>query len=240
MNFRVACLCILFFLTCQLGAAANVPSSARSRGVVGKVGPRVSKEMEAKGLMLGAPIFIRIFKQPGTLELWVKNGNRFDLFRTYPVCKFSGDIGPKLKEGDGQAPEGVYLVTPHAMNPNSSYHLSFNLGYPNKFDRFHGRTGSALMVHGRCVSIGCYAMGDPAIEEIWTVASQALAEGQRYFQVECYPFVMTSANLEKQRKNRWYSFWSDLKPIYDAFEKTRVPSEVKVVKGRYQLGAKDK
>jgi murein L,D-transpeptidase YafK len=200
-----------------------VPSSERSRAAVARVEPRLKQALAKQGLELGAPVFIRIFKQPAVLELWIEKTNSFHLFRTYPICAFSGALGPKLKEGDRQAPEGFYFVRPEQMNPNSRYHLSFNLGYPNAFDRHHGRTGSALMVHGECASIGCYAMGNDAIEEIWTICTRAMENGQPFFRVHCFRFPLTPDNLKRHSKSSWREFWQEIKPIYDRFEETRIP-----------------
>jgi len=179
---------------------------------------------------------MRIFKQEKVLELWIRGRDgRFVLFFSYPVCYFSGNLGPKLKVGDRQSPEGFYTVPASALNPYSSYHLSFNLGYPNAFDRSHGRTGSALMVHGDCVSIGCYAMTDPLIEEIYTLADAALRNGQPAFQVHVFPFRMTAETLARQRRSSWYSFWENLKQGYDLFERDRVPPAVSVRDQRYRF-----
>ncbi|WHI53155.1 L,D-transpeptidase family protein [Microbulbifer sp. MLAF003] len=137
-------------------------------------------ELTAQNLEYGAPIFIRIFKGSSTLELWMEsNDGRFKLFKEYEICAYSGDLGPKEQEGDLQSPEGFYFVNAGRLNPWSQFHLSFNLGYPNKYDRMQGRTGSALMVHGDCVSIGCYAMTDTNINEIYTLATEALKGGSR-------------------------------------------------------------
>ena len=214
---------------------AEVPSSARSREVVNRVEPRLNGDLEKLGLTNGSPVFI--FKEPAKLELWMEKGAKYRLFRTYDICKFSGGFGPKIKEGDGQAPEGCYSIAAGQMNPNSSYHLSFNLGFPNAFDRDHGRTGSALMVHGKCASIGCYAMGDEAIEEIWTLCVRALEKGQRSFQAHCFPFPLTAANLKRHEGNAWIEFWKELEPVYSMFEKTRVPPRVVVRQGKYELEA---
>lgn len=194
---------IALFLTLLNTAALGdkVPSSPRSKQVIAALRPKLVKQLEPMALQIGSPLYIRLFKEPGILEIWLKKGPRFHLFKTYPICNFSGGIGPKLKEGDKQAPEGFYAITAKAMNPNSSYHLSFNLGFPNSYDRFHKRTGNHLMVHGECVSIGCFAMGNEAIEEIWTLAQQALDSGQQEIQVSIFPFPLTSANLELHAKS---------------------------------------
>jgi len=181
-----------------------------------------------------APIFIRIFKQSGELELWMKNRTKkWALVKTYPICYFSGFLGPKLKEGDKQSPEGFYKVSARAMNPNSTYHLSFNLGFPNRYDRANGRTGSYLMVHGNCVSIGCYAMTDEKIEEIYTLGLAAFKGGQKTFPVHIFPFRMTDENMAAHQGSQWVDFWNNLKQGYDIFENDKVVPKVSVAKKRY-------
>ena len=201
--------------------------------VIERVTPSLEKSLRERQLRLGAPIFIRIFKAEEELEVWFDDGEKFQRYRTYPICTYSGDLGPKLREGDYQSPEGFYFVTPGQMNPRSRFHLSFNLGYPNAYDRYHDRTGSALMVHGQCVSIGCYAMTDPVIEEIYTAADAALRQGQPFFRVHIFPFRMTTENMERHRRSRWYDFWENLKEGYDFFERSGRPPNVEVHQGRY-------
>ena len=192
--------------------------------------------MRAKGLRWGAPVFIRIFKEEKELELWVDDGKVFKHFKTWPICKYSGKLGPKLKEGDQQAPEGFYFVPRSRMNPRSRFHLSFNLGYPNTYDRAHKRTGSALMVHGNCVSIGCYAMTNARIEEIYSLCDAALKGGQRFFRVHIFPFRMTEANMKRHAQSKWIEEWYNLKQGYDWFEKSKRPPNVTVSARRYLFG----
>ncbi len=190
------------------------------------------------GMTQDAPIFVRIFKEESQLEIWKQKADgRFHHFKTYPICTWSGELGPKLREGDKQSPEGFYRVTAGQMNPNSQFHLAFNLGYPNAFDRAHGRTGSALMVHGKCASAGCYAMTDALIEEIYALAREAFRGGQRDFHVHAFPFRMTDENMKRHSKNRWYSFWKTLKPGYDDFERTRMTPEIYVCSKQYLVNA---
>ncbi len=190
------------------------------------------------GMRQESSILVRIFKQEAELEIWKqKDDGRFHLFKTYPICNYSGDLGPKLKQGDKQAPEGFYTVSPGRMNPNSNFHLSFNLGYPNKYDAAHGRTGAHLMVHGDCSSAGCYAMTDAVIEEIYALAREAFEGGQREFHVHAFPFRMTDANMARYEGHRWYGFWQTLKDGYDAFEQTRVQPSVTVCEKRYVVNA---
>jgi murein L,D-transpeptidase YafK len=230
-------LALLLVLGSSPAMTAEVPSSPRSREAADRVQPGLEKDLARKGLALGSPIFLRIFKDTSELELWVRGKERFELFRTYPICTFSGDLGPKQQAGDMQAPEGFYRITPRQMNPMSRFHLSFDLGYPNAYDQAWGRTGSALMIHGNCVSIGCYAMTDPSIEEIWTLAAAALRSGQGSIAVHIFPFRMTAERLEANRASEWFDFWSNLKEGYDRFEKERVPPQVSVRGRRYQVMA---
>lgn len=189
--------------------------------------------LAAKELEAGAPIFMRIFKRDFELELWILRDGRFHRFATYPICLWSGHLGPKHKEGDRQSPEGFYTVDSTALNPASKYHRSFNLGFPNTFDRAHGRTGSFLMVHGGCASIGCYAMTDAVIEEIWALVTAALKSGQERFQVQVFPFRMTERNMALHARSSDAPFWQQLKQGYDLFEDSRLLPRVSVCQGRY-------
>ncbi len=172
-----------------------------------------------KGMDQGAPIFVRIFKEESELEVWkARDDGRFYHFKTYPICNWSGDLGPKTEMGDRQAPEGFYTVSATQLNPNSQYYLAFNIGYPNAYDRSLRRTGQSLMVHGKCKSAGCYAMTDALIEEIYGLAREALKGGQESFQVHAFPFRMTEANMARFRSNPNYKFWRTLKQGYDFFE----------------------
>ncbi|MBT3071556.1 hypothetical protein KKP04_11835 [Rhodomicrobium sp. Az07] len=188
-----------------------------------------------KGMRSDAPIFIRIFKEESELEVWKFRDGRFQHFRTYPICAWSGTLGPKIQTGDKQAPEGFYTVTRGQMNPRSNFYLAFNLGYPNVHDQANGHTGSALMVHGNCKSAGCYAMTDAYIEEIYILAREAFDAGQTKFHVQAFPFRMTAANMAKHSDNPWYPFWLRLKEGYDSFEITGKPPLVKVCGKQYQV-----
>jgi len=195
----------------------------------------VDEELAARGLARGVPVYLRIFKEEHELELWVSGENGYSLLRTYPICAWSGTLGPKLQEGDGQSPEGFYRVRRRDLNPNSQFHLSFNLGFPNAYDRAHGRTGSYLMVHGNCVSIGCYAMTDEVIETIYGVVEAALKSGQGHVPVHVFPFRMTQANLDRHAGSQWFAFWLNLKQGYDAFEAERLPPKVRVQGKTYRV-----
>ncbi|ESQ78164.1 murein L,D-transpeptidase family protein [Asticcacaulis sp. YBE204] len=196
----------------------------------------IRADMSRAGLTVGSPILIRIFKESDELELWVKSGATYRLYKTFKICAWSGKLGPKQKEGDGQSPEGFYTVARPQMKPDSRYHLAFNLGYPNAHDRANGYTGSFLMVHGNCASIGCYAMTDKGIEEIWLLADEALKGGQSAFQVHSFPFRMTDAHMQRHAKSEWIGFWRDLKAGHDVFDRRKTDLHVTVVNRRYSVG----
>jgi len=216
-------------------AGGSIPSNSRSREAISRVKPQIEKDFANKNIKFGAPIYIRIFKEEKELEIWISQNKRFTLLKKYPICTYgSGSLGPKTRQGDGQAPEGFYYVKPNKLNPVSNFHLSFNLGYPNKYDRIHQRTGGALMVHGNCVSIGCYAMTDKKIEEIYAIADAALRNGQSFFRAHIFPFRMTIENMQRHRNSKWYLFWRNLKEGYDFFEKDgNTPPNVEVENRRY-------
>jgi murein L,D-transpeptidase YafK len=200
--------------------------------------PQIVAEIEKNDMSKDSPVLIRIFKEEAELEVWKqKRDGRFALLKTYPICRWSGELGPKIKEGDRQAPEGFYTIAPGQMNPLSNYYLAFNMGYPNAFDRAHGRTGSQLMVHGDCSSRGCYAMTDEQIGEIYALAREAFFGGQRAFQVQAYPFRMTPLNMAKHRNNPNMAFWKMLKRGYDHFEVTHLEPKVDVCEKRYVFNA---
>jgi len=232
------------FLTAVI--AVCVVASAAALAGCGEFSPPYMKPLSAqtrallaaKGMTEDQPILIRIFKAESELEVWKqKDDGHFYLFKTYPICAYSGTLGPKIEQGDRQAPEGFYLVDSDQLNPLSKYHLSFNVGFPNAYDRALGRTGSNLMVHGDCTSAGCYAMTDAVIEEIYILARDALAAGQKSFQLQAFPFRMTAANMAEHRNDKWYDFWVNLKQGYDYFETTRLAPKLAVCGGHYIVNA---
>jgi murein L,D-transpeptidase YafK len=185
-----------------------------------------------------APIYVRIFKEESRLEVWKqRRDGKYGLLKSYDICKWSGELGPKVVEGDRQAPEGFYTVTPAQMNPQSSYYLAFNIGYPNTFDKAHGRTGKHLMVHGACSSAGCYSMTDEQVEEIFALARDSFRGGQTAFQVHAFPFRMTPENMARHRDDPNFEFWQNLKRGYDHFEVTQRVPDVEVCDRRYVFDA---
>ncbi len=191
-------------------------------------------QMADLGMDESAPVLMRIFKEENAFEVWKQDrSGRYALLKEYEICQWSGELGPKFKEGDRQAPEGYYAITPGLMNPNSSYHLAFNTGYPNAFDSAHGRTGTHLMVHGACSSRGCYAMSDEQIQEIYAIARDAFRGGQKSFQLAAYPFRMTPENMARHLDSPHMPFWRMLKEGYDHFELTRAEPRVDVCGRKY-------
>jgi len=195
--------------------------------------------MSQKGMTTAAPIFIRIFKEESELEVWkARDDGHYYHFKTYPICNWSGDLGPKLEAGDRQAPEGFYNISSGQLNPNSNYYLSFNVGFPNAYDRAFGRTGSAVMVHGNCKSAGCYAMTDALVEEIYGMVRDAIAGGEKQIPLHAFPFRMTPENMKRHQGAAWMAFWKQLKQGYDYFETTRQPPSVAVCSKQYVVNAR--
>jgi murein L,D-transpeptidase YafK len=199
---------------------------------------RMLADIDDKNMAKESPILVRIFKQESELEVWKEDKTgRFALLKTYPICRWSGDLGPKIKQGDRQAPEGFYTITPGLMNPNSNYYLAINTGFPNAYDRANGRTGAFLMIHGDCSSAGCYAMTDEQVAEIYALARESFFGGQRSFQIQAYPFKMTPLNMAKHRNSPNMAFWKMLKQGYDHFEVTRHEPKVDVCEKHYVFDA---
>jgi murein L,D-transpeptidase YafK len=199
------------------------------------------RRLADKGLAAGSPMLIRIFKAEFELELWMRKGDHFELFATYPICYWSGTLGPKLHEGDKQAPEGFYAVGPNQIHRRGRWPRSLNIGYPNVLDRAHARTGSLILVHGGCTSTGCFAMTNPVMAEIYALAEQALQQGQARIPIHVFPFRMTEANLAARRAahGEWHAFWHTLKVGYDLFERTRVPPNVGICNKQYAVSPGD-
>jgi murein L,D-transpeptidase YafK len=228
---------ILMAAGLALALAACEEPASRSTRHLSPIPPQTLALMAQKGMPRSDPILIRAYKKESELEVWKRRTDgKYAHLKTYPICRWSGQLGPKIREGDRQAPEGFYTVTPAQMNPNSAYYLSFDTGYPNAYDRAHGRTGAHLMVHGTCSSRGCFAMTDEAIAEVYAMAREAFSGGQRAFQFQSYPFRMTAENLAKHRADPHIAFWKNLKEGSDYFEVTKEEPRVAVANKRYDFG----
>jgi len=191
----------------------------------------VSKEYKQQ--LMGSPVYIQIFKEERTLDLFVKMGETYQLLDSYKICNYSGGLGPKQRQGDFKSPEGFYTVQRNQLKPDSRFYKAINIGFPNAYDRARGYDGQYLMIHGACVSIGCYAMTDGGIDEIFQFVTGALVFGQAGVQVSIYPFRMTDANRQRHKFSAYSEFWKQLNPGYDYFEQTRKPPTVSVADGRY-------
>lgn len=200
--------------------------------------PDVSKTEERlaeKGFSKGSPIMIRIFKAESELEIWMEKDGRFELFATYPICHWSGSLGPKTQEGDKQTPEGFYTITRRQLHHIGRWPRSLNLGFPNAYDKALGRTGSYILVHGGCSSVGCFAMTNPVISEIYELSAAALRNDQLHIPTHVFPFRMTKTNLARHKKSEWAPFWANLKEGYDSFERTRRAPRISVCENRYHI-----
>jgi murein L,D-transpeptidase YafK len=200
--------------------------------------PALAAEVDKRNMPRESPILVRIFKEEAELEVWKQDAEgKFAPLKTYPICRWSGELGPKVKQGDRQAPEGFYTITPGQMNPNSNYYLAFNLGFPNAYDKANDRSGDFLMVHGDCSSAGCYAMTDEQIQEIYALGRDSFLGGQKSFQVQAYPFRMTALNMARHRDNPNMPFWRMIKQGNDHFEVTRAEPHVDVCDKHYVFDA---
>ncbi|WP_455479377.1 L,D-transpeptidase family protein [Bartonella sp. B23] len=230
---RFLIVCVLFAIGILTACKGRLPASIRA-----KVEQPLPQEIQNKMVLYDvdpyAPIMMRFFKEENVAEIWKQSrSGPFVLVARYGICKWSGKLGPKYKEGDLQTPEGFYTITENQMNPYSKYYLSFNIGFPNLYDRVHGRTGSYLMVHGSCFSVGCYSMGDKNMAQIYAFARDAFRGGQREFQLQAFPFRMTDTNMARHRSDPHYQFWVMLKEGYDFFEENHKPPTVDVYEKRY-------
>lgn len=236
-RFFVSALLCAFSACVLISCASSIDvklKNARDRNL-----PKLEKQLSDRELALGAPLFIRVFKEEKTLEIWTLNqsSGRYELFKSYGICAMSGTIGPKSIKGDLQAPEGFYDVTRERLWPGSKYHLAMNIGYPNVYDEAHGRTGHALMIHGDCQSDGCFAMTTKFIEEIYVLVEASLNAGQDSIPVHIFPFRMTPENMAAHvRYAPWVPFWENLRQGYDLFEQTHIPPAVSVSRKKYTFG----
>jgi murein L,D-transpeptidase YafK len=203
-----------------------------------ELSPEMLTVLQQKNMPKDSPILVRVFKEESELEVWKEDTTgRYEMLKVYPICRWSGDLGPKVKEGDRQAPEGFYPITPGLMNPNSNYYLAINIGFPNAFDKANGYSGNFLMIHGDCSSRGCYAMTDEQIGEIYSLARESFLGGQKEFQIQAYPFRMTPANLARHRNSPNMAFWKMLKVGDDHFLVSHMEPKVDVCDKHYVFDA---
>lgn len=216
--------------------------------------PRVREAWEEKGDRLSAlfeevgvdgafEVYLRVFKREQELEVWARGEGdaRFSRLRTYPVCRVSGELGPKREEGDEQIPEGFYGID--LLNPESDYHLSLRVDYPNAVDRVRGKAGSLggnIFIHGGCSTIGCVPVTDDWIEELYLIAVEAREAGQRRIPVHIFPTRLDDAGFAWLRETYGEEhvdlpFWENLREGYQAFERSRTLPEIRPERGRYVI-----
>lgn len=230
-------------LAALLGLAAcdeNGRLPSNSRHYV-PISPQMEALMSEKGMNARSPILMRAYKKESELEVWKQDASgEYKLLKTFPMCRWSGQLGPKKTEGDRQVPEGFYAITPQQLNPNSAFYLSFNVGYPNTYDRAYGRTGSLIMVHGACSSRGCFSMTDEQIADIYALTREAFGGGQKSVQLQSFPFRFTPQNLARYRADEHMPFWKNLKEGADHFDVTKREPQVSVCGRRYVFNAQPK
>lgn len=244
----VVCLFSFFLIgaeSCSLAPTASIAKVRstdnngpdRAQVAIKRNKPLMEKLLSMRGVSLDQPLLMRAFKQEGIIEVWAKSTaeNSYKKVKIYPVCAYSGLLGPKEKTGDLQTPEGFYSIKPQYMNPNSSFHLSFDLGFPNRSESARGWTGTDLMVHGDCISEGCYAMTDDNMEELYTLAHMNFQAGHKQFDFHSFPFQMTSSNMAAYKDNPWHKFWTELKVGYDSFEASKRPPKILTSANGYQI-----
>ena len=236
----------------QLGGLSLLPLGlAGCEAVEGDFGPYVdfSRDFSTKelagdlakiGARLGDPMMLRVFKQESELEAWVlpEGQKEYVRFRIYPICYFSGNLGPKIKQGDNQSPEGFYWAQRRHVRAQSQYHRAIDFGYPNTYDRAHGYTGSELLIHGNCISSGCYAMTDPLVDQLYEMTKATTSVPGQGFWIHAFPFRMTNRNMSDNKSSKWLPFWKQLKSGYDAFELTKIPPKVTVKNRHYVVEAR--
>ncbi len=215
----------------------KIPATSRSLSIVEETRARLDAGLKRMDLKVGDPVFLRLFKEERELEVWMKPAGKpsYTLFKVYRMSDVEGKVGPKIKEGDGQAPEGFYYVSPARFVPDTKHYLGLDLGYPNDYDKYHGRTGGDLMIHGGSRAAGAFAIPKKGMEEVYTLAAAAVSSGQKFFRVNVFPFRMDDKRMDKEfkRNSKWLDFWINLKEGYDFFENAHFPPDVALSGGEY-------
>lgn len=233
MKFRVTCL-LLGALLLSLPVCEGAMAARRGNGnSVEAVGMTLAAQFQEKGLTLGSAVFIRVYKQTSEMELWVQQGARYVHFKTYGICRWSGGLGPKMYEGDRQSPEGLYHITAADLIVNPRWDRAMNINYPNSYDVVNGRSGSGILIHGKCGSVGCFAIQDQNVEEVYGAVRAALNNGQAEIPVLALPFRFASVAPTVNDTLQLSEFWSDLRRADLLFERDRIPPTAWICDGRY-------
>jgi murein L,D-transpeptidase YafK len=231
---------LLFVATVALLMSVAIFNPGQFRHAINQIFPRdppkpIALRLQTRGFKLGQPVLVRIFKEESELEIWMKRNATFEKVFTYPICKWSGSLGPKMQEGDKQSPEGFYFASKKQLLPTSRHHRAINTGFPNSFDQSLGRTGTVLMIHGSCTSIGCYAMTHPGIDDIYTIVEEAMGAGQDAVPMHLFPFRMTEKNLARHTEHSAIAFWRNLAEGDALFAASRLPPDVWACNGKYHF-----
>jgi murein L,D-transpeptidase YafK len=198
----------------------------------------VAAAFAEKHLRFGAPVFLRVYKQSSEVELWVQQGPRYALFKTYSICRWSGGLGPKMVQGDRQAPEGLYHITAPDLVVNRRWHRAMRLNYPNAFDVVNGRTGYGIYIHGKCRSVGCFAINDDNVEEVYEIVRAALSNGQVRIPVLSLPFRFSSINSLVNEPFVFGEFWRELRRADFLFNRDRLPPSASLCDGNYYFSGR--
>ena len=208
--------------------------------------PKIDRMFYERGIAYpAAEMYVRVFKRERELEVWVRapGESRFQHLKTYGICGLAGKPGPKRRQGDLQVPEGFYHI--EIYNPQSQYHLSLGINYPNARDRAAARPGTSLggdiYIHGGCLSEGCLAITNGGIEELYWLSVDARSAGQQQIPVHIFPARIDAKELKRMRpifadQPQLIEFWETLRPGYEYFEKhRRVPPIAVDGRGRYRV-----
>ncbi len=214
------------------------PVTARTREIELRVRPRLARGLASAGARLGAPLYIRVLKEGGEVEVWAAGRDgAYIRFQTYRLCGAAQALGPRRRIGDQQAPEGFYLLTPGRMDASARAYLSLALNYPNGLDTARRWTGAPAAFAGRCAAAAGLGLTDPAVEELWALASAAFRAGQRAIPVHIFPFALTSRALRRPAPETLTRFWAELEPAWRLFEAERKPPATGVRGGRYVVSS---
>jgi murein L,D-transpeptidase YafK len=224
----------MMLLFCSTFSASNAENQGNSDLSVSAGKKRdMAAEFFSRNLELGSPVFIRVYKQTSEMQLWVQQGSHYVLFKTYGICRWAGGLGPKFYEGDNQSPEGLYHITSSDLIVNPRWDRAMNINYPNNFDRANGRTGSSILIHGKCASIGCFAIQDANVEEVYAAVRAALHNGQARVPVLVLPFRFAEVAPSVNDTLKMDNFWIDLRRADLLFDRDRIPPAAWLCDGRY-------
>ncbi len=223
---------------------AVIPETPRSRAITAAATQRLEPELEKLGFRSGDSVILRLFKEEGELEIWMRPDSEplYSLFKIVRLTASSGRLSPKTHEGDGQTPEGFYSVQAGNLRPKTQHYLGLDLGYPNEHDRQLNRTGSDLMLHAGKTAAGGYAISQESMEEVYALCDAALRRASPEIPVQIFPFRLTDRRMDRTltQGSAWLEEWTNLKEGYDFFENVRQPPRIEVIGGVYHFSIDQK